>query len=260
MAQAGSRKRARRSAARPSSATPKYVYSFSGGKAEGSSALRDLLGGKGCELAEMTKMGVPVPPGFTITTEAWTAYDAAGKKHPPGLWTQVTTHLARLEAAAGSRLGDPTRPLLVSVRSGARASMPGMMDTVLNLGLNDRSVEGLAARTRNERFAWDCYRRFITLFGDVVLAIDRHAFDRRLDAAKTRAGAKTDADLPAAALRELVAEFKKVVQDKSGPALPAGSPRAAPGWLSTRSSNPGGPRRRWTIAASTACPTTGAPR
>jgi pyruvate,orthophosphate dikinase len=205
---------------RPSSGAPKYVYSFAGGKAEGSSALRNLLGGKGGELAEMTRMGVPVPPGFTITTEAWTAYDAGGKKHPAGLWTQVMAHLGRLEAATGSRLGDPARPLLVSVRSGARASMPGMMDTVLNLGLNDRSVEGLAARTRNERFAWDCYRRFITLFGDVVLAIDRHAFDTRLDAAKARAGARTDADLPAAALRELVAEFKKVVQDKTDRPFP----------------------------------------
>ncbi|HJR02989.1 MAG TPA: pyruvate, phosphate dikinase [Methylomirabilota bacterium] len=228
MAQAGSRKSAQRIAARPtrraskrsSGREPKYVYSFAGGKAEGSSALRDLLGGKGCELAEMTKMGVPVPPGFTITTEAWAAYDAAGKKYPAGLWTQVLAHLARLEAAAGSRLGDPARPLLVSVRSGARASMPGMMDTVLNLGLNDKSVEGLAARTKNERFAWDCYRRFITLFGDVVLAIDRHAFDTLLDAAKTRAGARTDADLPAAALRALVVEFKKVVQAKTGRAFP----------------------------------------
>ncbi len=223
MAQAGSRKRARRirrasvhaPTLRPSTSTPSP-----GGKAEGSSALRDLLGGKGCELAEMTKMGVPVPPGFTITTEAWAAYDADGKKHPAGLWTQVMAHLARLEAAAGSRLGDPKRPLLVSVRSGARASMPGMMDTVLNLGLNDKSVEGLAARTRNERFAWDCYRRFITLFADVVLSIDRHALDALLEAAKTRAGAKTDADLPAPALRELVAELKKVVQDKTGRPFP----------------------------------------
>jgi pyruvate,orthophosphate dikinase len=224
MAQAGSRRSARRTSARPTARRagrePKYVYSFAGGKAEGSSALRNLLGGKGCELAQMTKMGVPVPPGFTITTEAWAAYNAGGKKHPTGLWNQVMAHLARLEAAAGSRLGDPARPLLVSVRSGARASMPGMMDTVLNLGLNDRTVEGLAARTRNERFAWDCYRRFVTLFGDVVLAIDRHAFDTRLDAAKARAGAKTDADLPAPALRELVAEFKKVVQDKTGRPFP----------------------------------------
>ncbi|HEY7869296.1 MAG TPA: PEP/pyruvate-binding domain-containing protein, partial [Methylomirabilota bacterium] len=185
------RKRARakaRESARPSSKTArrevKYAYSFAGGRAEGSSALRDLLGGKGCELAEMTNMGVPVPPGFTITTEAWAAYTAAGKKQPAGLWSQVLAHLRRLEAAAGSRLGDPARPLLVSVRSGARASMPGMMDTVLNLGLNDATVGGLAARTKNERFAWDCYRRFLTLFGDVVLAIDRRAFDTLLEAAK----------------------------------------------------------------------------
>ena len=182
--------------------------------------MRDLLGGKGCELAEMTNMGVPVPPGFTITTEAWAAYTAAGKKHPAGLWSQVMAHLGRLEAAAGSRLGDPARPLLVSVRSGARASMPGMMDTVLNLGLNDKTVLGLAKRTRNERFAWDCYRRFITLFGDVVLAIDRRLFDTPLEAAKERAGAKTDADLPPAALRALVADFKGLVQDKTGRPFP----------------------------------------
>jgi pyruvate,orthophosphate dikinase len=220
------RKRARigRRSARPSSKAArrevKYAYSFAGGKAEGSSALRDLLGGKGCELAEMTNMGVPVPPGFTITTEAWAAYNATGKKQPAGLWSQVLAQLRRLEAAAGSRLGDPARPLLVSVRSGARASMPGMMDTVLNLGLNDATVGGLAARTKNERFAWDCYRRFLTLFGDVVLAIDRRAFDALLEAAKARAGARTDADLPAAALKALVAEFKAVVQDKTGRPFP----------------------------------------
>ena len=225
MAQAASRKTARRTAARPTTrpsrrAEPKYVYSFAAGKAEGSSALRALLGGKGCELAEMTRMGVPVPPGFTITTEAWAAYDTSGRKHPAGLWNQVLAHLARLEAAAGSRLGDPARPLLVSVRSGARASMPGMMDTVLNLGLNDKTVEGLASRTRNERFAWDCYRRFITLFGDVVLAIDRRAFDTLLEAAKTRANARTDADLPAPALQALVVQFKQVVEDKTGRPFP----------------------------------------
>src|SRR5258707_9606033 len=217
---AGRRGTARRTAGAPASArAPKYVYAFANGKAEGSSALRTLLGGKGCELAEMTKMGVPVPPGFTITTEAWAAYDAAGKKHPAGLWTQVMAHLARLEAAAGSRLGDPARPLLVSVRSGARASMPGMMDTVLNLGLNDKSVEGLAARTKNERFAWDCYRRFITLFGDVVLAIDRHAFDALLDTAKTLPGTKPEAGLPAAALRALAAAFNSLVHVRPGRAL-----------------------------------------
>jgi pyruvate,orthophosphate dikinase len=209
-----------RTAGRSSARTPKYVYAFANGTADGSSALRPLLGGKGCELAEMTKMGVPVPPGFTITTEAWTAYNAGGRKHPPGLWSQVMSHLARLEAVAGSRLGDPARPLLVSVRSGARASMPGMMDTVLNLGLNDRSVVGLAQRTRNERFAWDCYRRFITLFGDVVLAIDRRALDALLETAKARARAKTDAELPADALKTLVAELKATVQEKTGRPFP----------------------------------------
>jgi len=223
MAHAASRGAGRRNAGAPSARAPKYVYAFANGKAEGSSALRPLLGGKGCELAEMTKMGVPVPPGFTITTEAWAAYTAAGKKHPAGLWKQIMAHLARLEAAAGSRLGDPQRPLLVSVRSGARASMPGMMDTVLNLGLNDRSVEGLAQRTKNDRFAWDCYRRFITLFADVVLSIDRRALDALLDAAKARAKARTDADLPAEALRGLVAELKAVVQEKTGRPFPQDS-------------------------------------
>src|SRR5215813_9434111 len=183
-------KRTSRVRSRASSASaPKYVYAFANGKAEGSSAMRALLGGKGSELAEMTNLGVPVPPGFTITTAAWAAYNAAGKKPPTGLWRQVETGMARLEAAAGRRLGDPERPLLVSVRSGARASMPGMMDTVLNLGLNDKTVEGLARQTRNERFAWDCYRRFITIFGDVVLAIDRHAFDALLDRLKDTVGA-----------------------------------------------------------------------
>ena len=198
----------------------KYVYAFANGKAEGSSAMRPLLGGKGCELAEMTNLGIPVPPGFTITTAAWAAYQAGGKKHPPGLWKQVEKGLARLETAAGSRLGDPDRPLLVSVRSGARASMPGMMDTVLNLGLNDRTVEGLARRTRNERFAWDCYRRFLTIFGDVVLGIDRRAFDALLDRAKHTAGAKTDAEVPTDALRGLVAEQKRLIDERTGRPFP----------------------------------------
>src|SRR5262249_34710264 len=195
---------------------PKYVYFFANGKAEGSSAMRPLLGGKGCELAEMTNLGVPVPPGFTITTEAFAAYNAAGKKQPPELWRQVVTHLAKLEGVLGSKLGDADRPLLVSVRSGARASMPGMMDTVLNLGLNDRSVDGLARRTKNERFAWDCYRRFITIFGDVVLGIDRHAFDELLERVKSETGAKTDAEVPAHALRELVADSLRLVQVRTG--------------------------------------------
>ncbi len=199
---------------------PKYVYSFGAGKAEGSSALRDLLGGKGCELAEMTNLGIPVPPGFTITTTAWRAYETAGKTYPPALWPQVEAGLQRLERAAGARLGDAERPLLVSVRSGARASMPGMMDTVLNLGLNDRTVIGLARRTRNERFAWDCYRRFLTIFGDVVLGIERRAFDEKLDQAKARAGVQTDAEVPAPMLQELVADFKRLIAERTGGAFP----------------------------------------
>ena len=220
MAYARTRKRSGRKSATRASKTPKYVYAFANGRAEGSSALRPLLGGKGCELAEMTNLGAPVPPGFTITTAAWAAYNAGGKKHPPGLWGQVVANLARLEAAAGARLGDPELPLLVSVRSGARASMPGMMDTVLNLGLNDKTVLGLARRTKNERFAWDCYRRFITIFGDVALGMERRAFDALLDAAKARTGARTDADVPAEALKGLVAEGKRLVQEKTRAPFP----------------------------------------
>ncbi|MBI2526727.1 MAG: pyruvate, phosphate dikinase [Candidatus Rokubacteria bacterium] len=199
---------------------PKYVYFFASGKAEGSSAMRDLLGGKGCEIAEMTNLGIPVPPGFTITTQAWAAYVAGGKKQPGGLWAQVLDGLARLEASVGLKLGDPERPLLVSVRSGARASMPGMMDTVLNLGLNDKTVTGLARWTKNERFAWDCYRRFITIFADVVLGIDRRAFDKLLDETKDRTGAGTDAEVPAEALQGLVSDSKRLVQEQTGQPFP----------------------------------------
>ena len=220
MAHARVRKGARTTSPSSGARRHKYVYAFANGKAEGSSALRHLLGGKGCELAEMTNLGVTVPPGFTITTEAWAAYSAGGRKHPAGLWEQVLASLARLEAAVALKLGDPARPLLVSVRSGARASMPGMMDTVLNLGLNDRTVLGLARWTKNERFAWDCYRRFITIFGDVVLGIDRHAFDELLDRAKAQAGARTDADLQPEPLKALVAEFKRLVQTRTGKAFP----------------------------------------
>jgi pyruvate,orthophosphate dikinase len=220
MTLARARKAPARKAAKRAPRARKYVYFFANGKAEGSSAMRPLLGGKGSELAEMTNLGVPVPPGFTITTEAWAAYHAAEKKQPPELWRQVTSHLGKLEAVVGSKLGDADRPLLVSVRSGARASMPGMMDTVLNLGLNDRSVEGLAHRTKNERFAWDCYRRFITIFGDVVLGIDRHAFDLLLEQVKARTEARTDADVPADALRDLVAESKRLVQERTGQPFP----------------------------------------
>jgi len=201
-------------------ATIKYVYSFGSGKAEGSSVMRNLLGGKGCELAEMTNLGIPVPPGFTITTQAWAAYNRGGRTLPDGLWPQVTAALEKLEHDAGLAFGDPRRPLLVSVRSGARVSMPGMMETVLNLGLNDETVEGLAAWTRNERFAWDCYRRFITMFGDVVLGIRREAFDEHLTATKARLGVKTDPEVPALDLRKLVEVYKDVVASRTHAAFP----------------------------------------
>jgi pyruvate,orthophosphate dikinase len=195
----------------------KLVYFFGGGKAEGSSQLRDLLGGKGCELAEMTNLGIRVPPGFTITTETWGEYVRRGRQDPDGLWDEIQQHLARLEEVLGLRLGDPDRPLLVSVRSGARVSMPGMMETVLNLGLNDKTVEGLVQRTGNDRFAWDCYRRFLTMFGDVVLGLDRKIFDSLLDGAKARARARSDADLPAPALRGLVSAYKGLYEEAGEP-------------------------------------------
>ena len=188
----------------------KYVYFFGQGKAEGSSLMRNLLGGKGCELAEMTNLGISVPPGFTITTQAWAAYNRAGHEWPEGLWEQALENLGRLESVADAGFGDPKRPLLVSVRSGARASMPGMMETILNLGLNDATVDGLAARTRNERFAWDCYRRFVTMFANVVLGIRREVFDAELEAVKARLGVKTDPEVPAAELRKLTDAFKDI--------------------------------------------------
>ncbi len=198
----------------------KYVYSFGRGKAEGSSLMRNLLGGKGCELAEMTNLGIPVPPGFTITTQAWAHYTRAGRQWPEGLEAQVVDALARLESDAGLIFGDPQRPLLVSVRSGARVSMPGMMETVLNLGLTDKTVEGLAARTSNERFAWDCYRRFVTMFGTVVLGIRREAFDEHLEATKRRLGVESDPEVPADELRKLVQTYKELVASRTGTPFP----------------------------------------
>ncbi len=198
----------------------KYVYSFGRGRAEGSSVMRNLLGGKGCELAEMTNLGIPVPPGFTVTTQAWAAYNRGGRTFPEGLWEQVLGGLQKLERESELVLGDPQRPLLVSVRSGARVSMPGMMETVLNLGLNDRTVEGLATRTGNERFAWDCYRRFITMYGNVVLGIKREAFDEQLDALKKRLRVKTDPEVPAEELRKLVETFKDLVTVRTAAAFP----------------------------------------
>ena len=198
----------------------KWVYLFAGGKAEGNAKMRDLLGGKGAGLAEMTNAGLPVPSGFTITTAACNAYFASKKKLPPGLWEQVEKALATVERATKKKLGDPKDPLLVSVRSGAAMSMPGMMDTVLNLGLNDESRTGLAKLTKNERFAWDAYRRFIAMFGRIVLDIDAAKFEHALEAKKKAARVKSDPELSPKQLEDLVDEYKAIVRKETGKPFP----------------------------------------
>jgi pyruvate,orthophosphate dikinase len=193
---------------------PKYVYLFE----EGNAGMRDLLGGKGAGLAEMTRLGLPVPPGFTITTKACNAFVRTGRV-PPGLWKQVEDGLSAVETKSGRRFGDPSNPLVVSVRSGAKFSMPGMMDTVLNLGLNDHTVETLA-RTSNDRFAWDAYRRLIAMFGRIVRGVDGRKFEAILDRHKNGSGAKKDSDLTAAELKEIVDEFKRLYRGEVGEAFP----------------------------------------
>jgi pyruvate,orthophosphate dikinase len=195
--------------------TTKLVYHFS----EGDKDQKDLLGGKGANLAEMTRLGLPVPPGFIITTEACRYYLEQGRE-PDQLRVQVTMALRRLEDEVGRRLGDATDPLLVSVRSGAKFSMPGMMETVLNVGLNDRSVLGLAAVSGDERFAWDSYRRLIQMFGKTVLGVDGESFVGAIDAAKSRAGVETDVDLGAGDLQQLVDTFKQIIVDHTGDSFP----------------------------------------
>ena len=194
---------------------PKYVYDF----AEGGRDMKDLLGGKGANLCEMTTLGLPVPPGFVITTEACTAYLATGDV-PAELAAEVGDHLATLEAERGKRLGDPDDPLLVSVRSGAKFSMPGMMDTVLNIGLNDASVTGLAQQSGNPRFAWDSYRRLVQMFGKTVLGVDGDLFEHALEAAKRAKGTTQDLDLDATDLQALVDTFKTIVRDATGADFP----------------------------------------
>ncbi|SFE68050.1 pyruvate phosphate dikinase [Thermoanaerobacter thermohydrosulfuricus] len=194
----------------------KYVYLFS----EGDASMRDLLGGKGANLAEMTKLGLPVPQGFTVTTEACTRYYQDGKTIAPEIVEQIYEYMAKLEEITGKKFGDPTNPLLVSVRSGARVSMPGMMDTILNLGLNDETVEGLAKATNNERFAYDSYRRFIQMFSDVVMGIDKNKFEAILDEVKEENGAKFDTDLTAENLKEVVKRFKELYKKEMGVDFP----------------------------------------
>ncbi len=208
------------SAAPAHRAAKRYIYAWGGGKAEGDATMRDLLGGKGAGLAEMTNAGLPVPPGFTITTEACNDYFAAGESLPQGLWDDVLSAVKRLEQETGKGFGDAQNPLLVSVRSGAKFSMPGMMDTVLNLGLNEQTLHGLVALTGNERFGWDAYRRFIQMFGRIVMDVDGEKFEHALDAAKQSRGVSQDTDLDAGALRDVVGEFLSIVSQSAGRDFP----------------------------------------
>jgi pyruvate,orthophosphate dikinase len=194
----------------------KWVYLFS----EGNAKMRDLLGGKGAGVAEMTNAGLPVPPGFTITTEACNEYYRNGKQFPPGMWDQALAALHTVEEQTGKTFGDPENPLLVSVRSGAKFSMPGMMDTVLNLGLNDQTVQGIIALSGDERFAYDAYRRFVQMFSKIVLDAKPDAFEHKIEEYKEKTGAKTDAEIPADALKQMVQDFKQIARDASGQEFP----------------------------------------
>ncbi|PYR61848.1 MAG: pyruvate, phosphate dikinase [Acidobacteria bacterium] len=202
------------------STSKKHVYFFGSGKADGNRNMKDLLGGKGAGLAEMTNAGLPVPPGFTISTEVCNIYYKEKQKIPAAIDREIAENLKKLEKAAGATLGSPENPLLVSVRSGAKFSMPGMMDTILNLGLNDVTVEALKRRTNNGRFAFDSYRRFIQMFGNVVLEIPKGAFEHEFEAVKKARGAKLDTGLDEAALREVVERYKKLVKNESGRDFP----------------------------------------
>jgi pyruvate,orthophosphate dikinase len=203
-----------------SDVTTKWVYNFGAEANEGRAGMRNLLGGKGANLAEMASIGLPVPPGFTITTEVCTAFYAGGRHYPTELQAQVAEALARVETAVGLKFGDPAAPLLVSVRSGARVSMPGMMDTVLNLGLNDETVRGLVAASGDARFAWDSYRRFIQMFGSVVLGVDHHRFEEIIEQAKIDAGVIEDTELSPEHWQEVVEAYQSLVLTETGKPFP----------------------------------------
>ncbi len=221
------------SATRAHRAAKRYIYAWGDGRAEGHGKMKDLLGGKGAGLAEMTNAGLPTPPGFTITTEACNDYFAAGKQLPAGLWEDILEAVKAVEASTGKGFGNPANPLLVSVRSGAKFSMPGMMDTVLNLGLDEETLGGLVALTGNERFGWDAYRRFIAMFGRIVMDVparvvtqpdgstaEYNRFDDALDEVKAARGAKSDTDLGTEALQELVVAYKAIVLEQTGREFP----------------------------------------
>ena len=218
----------------------KYVYLFH----EGNAQMRALLGGKGANLAEMTSLGLPVPQGFTITTEACNKYYEDGKQIAPEIVKEIFEYLAKLEKICNKKFGDLENPFLVSVRSGARASMPGMMDTILNLGLNDIAVQGMANLTNNERFAYDSYRRFIQMFSDVVMEIEKSKFDKILDEVKKEKGVKLDNELDAEDLKKLIKKYKALYLAKKGtssrrtrkyslwkPSKPCSVPGTTPGQL-----------------------------
>jgi pyruvate,orthophosphate dikinase len=209
-------KAAAKTRARAAPAAGKWVYLLS----EGRASMRDLLGGKGANLAEMTRLGLPVPPGLIVTTAACNAYLAAGKL-PATLWRQVLAALARVEKQTGRRFGDPKAPLLLSCRSGSKFSMPGMMDTVLNIGLNDAVAAGLAQEAGDGRFVQDAYRRLVQMFGGVVMGVDDEPFEKTLAAWRARRGVETDAELSEEDLRAITAEFKKIVRARTGRDLPA---------------------------------------
>ena len=198
----------------------KYVYFFGDGKAEGNSEMKNLLGGKGANLAEMTSIGLPVPAGFTLSTEVCTDFYKNDRNYPAGLKEEVETNLHKVEALMGKKFGDPKNPLLVSVRSGARASMPGMMDTILNLGLNDTTVQGIIAQSGDERFAYDAYRRFVQMYSDVVMGMEKDILDHILEKKKDEKGVHLDTDLTAGDWKELVTVFKSKVLEHLGQEFP----------------------------------------
>ena len=198
----------------------KYVYFFGAGKADGTGDMRDVLGGKGAGLAEMTRIGLPVPAGFTITTEACDYFYKHDKKYPKELRAEVVKNVAKLEKLTKKKLGDAKDPLLVSVRSGSARSMPGMMETILNLGLNSKSVEGLAKATNNDRFAWDAYRRFVQMYSSVVIGLPKDDLETRLRNMKDYLKVKDDTEVTAQGWRQLVGEYKAYFKEKTGKDFP----------------------------------------
>src|SRR5882672_8684386 len=193
----------------------KYVYSF-GASTDGDGTMKDILGGKGAGLAEMCRAGLPVPPGFTVSTEVCNIYFENGNKTPDEVEDQTSAALAKLEKEIGRKLGDTSDPLLLSVRSGAKFSMPGMIDTILNLGLNDETVQALTRKSGNDRFAYDSYRRLIQMFGSVVLDIPKSVFEEVFDGQKNKRGVKLDTELTASDLKEVIAQYKEVVRKHAG--------------------------------------------